>query len=159
MSVITISTVGFKEAYPLSVTGKVFTIFFVIFGVGTTLYAVGAGAQFMLEGQLRNIFGRRKMSKRIQEIKDHYIICGYGKVARADTAEAEIKLLRAEANRAVSPHTLGGTRMALAALRPHLVDFMQVATSVEGVDIRIEELEVREGSSLSNTSLRECELR
>lgn len=243
MSVITISTVGFKEAYPLSVTGRVFTIFFVIFGVGTTLYAVGAGAQFMLEGQLRNILGRRKMSKKIQEIKDHYIICGYGKVgqeiysefssrkvpclvveknpemveeaikdgalvvqgdstedsvleeagikrarglisavaseadnvfislsarvlnpnifvvARAETREAERKLLRAGANKAVSPHSLGGTRMALAALRPHLVDFMQVATSVEGVDIRIEELEIKEGSSLSHTSLRECELR
>lgn len=82
MSVITISTVGFKEAYPLSLTGKVFTIFFVIFGVGTTLYAVGAGAQFMLEGQLRNILGRRKMSKKIQDMKDHYIICGYGKVGQ-----------------------------------------------------------------------------
>jgi len=243
MSVITISTVGFKEAYPLSLTGKVFTLFFIIFGVGTTLFAVGAGAQFMLEGQLRSILGRRKMSKKIQELKDHYIICGYGKVgqqiynefssrqvlctvvekdpqtvekaikdgvlvvqgdstedsvleeagikrakglisavaseadnvfislsarelnpdifivARAETAEAEKKLLRAGANRAVSPHTLGGTRMAMAALRPHLVDFMKVAISAEGKDIRIEELEVKEGSSVSNLTLKECELR
>jgi len=82
MSVITISTVGFKEAFPLSITGKVFTIFFVIFGVGTTLYAVGAGVQLMFEGQIRYILGRRKMSKRIQEIKDHFIICGYGKVGQ-----------------------------------------------------------------------------
>lgn len=243
MSVITISTVGFKEVYPLSLAGKIFTIFFVIFGVGTTLYAVGAGAQFMLEGQIRDILGRRKMSKKIQEIKDHYIICGYGKVgqeiysefssrkvpclvvekdpemvekaikdgalvvqgdstedsvleeagikkarglisavaseadnvfislsarvlnpnifvvARAETREAERKLLRAGADRAVSPHSLGGTRMALAALRPHLVDFMQVATSAEGLDIRIEELEVKEGSVLSNSTLRDCEIR
>jgi voltage-gated potassium channel len=49
--------------------------------------------------------------------------------------------------------------MALAALRPHLVDFMQVATSVEGVDIRIEELEVKEGSSISGSTLKECEIR
>ncbi len=243
MSVITIATVGYKEVYPLSFTGKVFTIFYIIFGVGTTLYAVGAGAQLMLEGQIRNILGRRKMSKKIQEIKDHYIVCGYGKVgqqiynefssrqvfctvvekdpetvekairegtlviqgdstedsvleeagikrarglisavasesdnvyislsarvlnpkifivARAETAEAEKKLLRAGANRAISPHTLGGTRMAMAALRPHVVDFMSVATSSEGVDIRIEELEVKEGSSLSNSTLRDCELR
>ncbi|MCJ7498277.1 MAG: potassium channel family protein, partial [candidate division Zixibacteria bacterium] len=69
MSVITIATVGYKEVYPLSFTGKVFTIFYIIFGVGTTLYAVGAGAQLMLEGQIRNILGRRKMSKKIQEIK------------------------------------------------------------------------------------------
>jgi voltage-gated potassium channel len=243
MSVITIATVGYKEVYPLSFTGKVFTIFYIIFGVGTTLYAVGAGAQLMLEGQIRNILGRRKMSKKIQEIKDHYIICGYGKVgqqiynefssrqvfctvvekdpetvekairdgvlviqgdstedsvleeagikrarglisavasesdnvyislsarvlnpkifivARAETAEAEKKLLRAGANKAISPHTLGGTRMAMAALRPHMVDFMSVATSSEGMDIRIEELEVKEGSSLSNSTLRDCELR
>jgi voltage-gated potassium channel len=243
MSVITIATVGYMEVQPLSSTGRVFTIFFIIFGVGTTLYAVGAGAQLMLEGQIRNILGRRKMSKKIQEVKDHYIICGYGKVgqqiynefssrqvlctvvekhpetvekaikegvlvvqgdstedsvleeagikrarglisavasesdnvyislsarvlnpkifivARAETAEAEKKLLRAGANRAISPHTLGGTRMAMAALRPHVVDFMSVATSSEGVDIRIEELEVKEGSSLSNSTLRDCELR
>ena len=243
MSVITIATVGYKEVYPLSFTGKVFTIFYIIFGVGTTLYAVGAGAQLMLEGQIRNILGRRKMSKKIQEMKDHYIICGYGKVgqqiydefssrqvlctvvernpetvekairdgvlvvqgdstedsvleeagikrakglisavasesdnvyislsarvlnpkifivARAETAEAEKKLLRAGANRAISPHTLGGTRMAMAALRPHVVDFMSVATSSEGMDIRIEELEVKESSPLSNSTLRDCELR
>jgi len=243
MSVITISTVGFQEIHPLSSTGRVFTIFFIIFGVGTTLYAIGAGAQLMLEGQIRSILGRRKMSKKIQEIKDHYIICGYGKVgqqiysefssrlvpctvveknpevvekaikdgvlviqgdstldsvleeagikrakglisavaseadnvvislsarelnpnivivARAETEESEKKLLRAGANRSISPHTLGGTRMALAALRPHLVDFMQVATSAEGMDIRIEELEVKEGSSISGSTLKECEIR
>lgn len=82
MSVITISTVGFQEVHQLSSTGRVFTIFFIIFGVGTTLYAVGAAAQLMLEGQIRSILGRRKMSKKIQEIKDHYIICGYGKVGQ-----------------------------------------------------------------------------
>ncbi|OGC82783.1 MAG: potassium transporter TrkA [candidate division Zixibacteria bacterium RBG_16_43_9] len=243
MSVITISTVGFQEVHQLSSTGRVFTIFFIIFGVGTTLYAVGAGAQLMLEGQIRSILGRRKMSKKIQEIKDHYIICGYGKVgqqiysefssrqvactvveknpevvekaikdgvlviqgdstldsvleeagikrakglisavaseadnvvislsarelnpeivivARAETEESEKKLLRAGANRAISPHTLGGTRMALAALRPHLVDFMQVATSAQGMEMRIEELEVKEGSTISNSTLKDCELR
>jgi len=243
MSVITISTVGFQEVHQLSSTGRVFTIFFIIFGVGTTLYAVGAGAQLMLEGQIRSILGRRKMSKKIQETKDHYIICGYGKVgqqiysefssrqvpctvvekeplvvekaikdgalviqgdstqdsileeagikrakglisavaseadnvvislsarelnpdivivARAETEESEKKLLRAGANRAISPHTLGGTRRALAALRPHLVDFMQVATSARGMEMRIEELEVKEGSTISNSTLKDCELR
>jgi voltage-gated potassium channel len=243
MSVITIATVGYKEVYPLSSAGKVFTIFYIIFGVGTTLYAVGAGAQLMLEGQIRNILGRRKMSKKIEELKDHYIICGYGKVgqqiynelslrqilctvvekdlqtvenaikdgvlviqgdstedsvleeagikrarglisavaseadnvyislsarvlnpkilivARAETEGAEKKLLRAGANRAISPHILGGTRMAMAALRPHVVDFMSVATSSEGMDIRIEELEVKEGSAISNSTLKDCEIR
>ncbi len=80
-------------------------------------------------------------------------------VARAETEESEKKLIRAGANRAISPHTLGGTRMALAALRPHLVDFMQVATSASGLEMRIEELEVKQGSAIANSTLKDCELR
>jgi voltage-gated potassium channel len=80
MTVITISTTGYREVHDLSSKGMIFTIVLTVVGVGTTLIAFTTGARFILEGELRQIFGRKKLERKIKELKDHYIICGYGRM-------------------------------------------------------------------------------
>ncbi|MCL4421849.1 MAG: potassium channel protein [Actinobacteria bacterium] len=82
-SVTTISTVGFRELYRLTTASKVFTILLILFGVGTALYSFGVLIEALLEGQLAELLGRKKMDRRIGELKDHVIICGWGRVGRA----------------------------------------------------------------------------
>ena len=80
MTVITVSTVGFKEVFDLSPTGRLFTITLIIVGVGFIAYGAGSIVQFMVEGQLRSILGRKKLENKISKLKNHYIICGYGRI-------------------------------------------------------------------------------
>jgi voltage-gated potassium channel len=82
MTVITISTVGFKEVNQVGAAGRIFTIFLVFSGVGFTLYVAAAVVQFMVEGRIRIILGRRRLDKKINRLKNHYIICGYGRIGR-----------------------------------------------------------------------------
>ncbi len=82
MTVITISTVGFGEVGALSPTGKIFTMCLIIGGVGTGIYALGIIIEFLVEGHLKGIVGERRMRKKIDGLKKHYIICGYGRVGR-----------------------------------------------------------------------------
>jgi voltage-gated potassium channel len=82
MAVITVTTVGFKEVHDISTPGRVFTVLFVFTGVGFTLYVAGAFVQFLVEGEIRSILGRRRLDKKIDRLKDHYIICGYGRIGR-----------------------------------------------------------------------------
>lgn len=82
MAVITLSTVGFSEVHPLSSTGRYFTIFLILGGTGTMLYAATAIVQYLLEGNLSNILGRRRMKVEIAKLKGHTILCGYGKVGK-----------------------------------------------------------------------------
>jgi len=82
MTVITISTVGFKEVNQVDAAGRIFTIFLVFTGVGFTLYVAAAVVQFMVEGRIRIILGRRRLDKKIDRLKNHYIICGYGRIGR-----------------------------------------------------------------------------
>ncbi len=80
MTVITLGTVGFKEVADLSDAGKIFTIFLIIIGVSVLGYIVGSLAQIMFEGQFQRIIGRKKVENRIKSLKNHYIICGYGRI-------------------------------------------------------------------------------
>ena len=82
MAVITLSTVGFQEVHPLSTAGHYFTIILILGGTGTMLYAVTAIVQYLLEGNLANIIGRRRMKVEISKLKGHTILCGYGKVGK-----------------------------------------------------------------------------
>ncbi|MBN2120893.1 MAG: potassium channel protein [Candidatus Omnitrophica bacterium] len=82
MTIITISTVGFHEVKQLSSQGKIFTIFLIIGSVGIFAYAVTVIINFIIEGQFSFITRRIKMQKRIELLKDHFIICGSGKVAQ-----------------------------------------------------------------------------
>ena len=82
MTIITVSTVGFSEIHNISKTGRLFTILLVFSGVGFTLYIAAAVVQFMVEGRIRIILGRRRLEKKISRMKNHYIVCGYGRIGR-----------------------------------------------------------------------------
>jgi voltage-gated potassium channel len=82
MTVITISTVGFKEVNQVGEGGRIFTMVLVFSGVGFTLYVAAAVVQFMVEGRIRIIMGRRRLNKKIDRLKNHYIVCGYGRIGR-----------------------------------------------------------------------------
>ncbi len=80
MVVITLTTVGFQEVHPLSHAGRGLTMFISIAGVGTAIYAAGRAAEIIVEGEMLGYRKRIKMDKRIREMRDHYIITGYGRV-------------------------------------------------------------------------------
>jgi voltage-gated potassium channel len=82
MTIITISTVGYQEIRPLGETGRMFNMVLIFFGLGTTTYVAASIVQFMVEGKIRAIMGRRRLDKEINRLKDHYIICGYGRIGR-----------------------------------------------------------------------------
>jgi voltage-gated potassium channel len=238
MTIITIASVGYKEVHELSDYGRVFTILLIIGGVGTVLYALNNGAKLILEGELKEIFGRKRLEKKIKELKDHYIICGYGRmgkiicrelkenkikfvviekkpdileeiedillvqgdatkdeilkgagitrakglisvlptdaenlfvvlsarelnpylfiVARAGEEGSEQKLLRAGADRVVSPYHIGGLRIAHTVLKPAVVDFIEFATKSGNIDLQMEEITIQEDSKLAGFTLDEC---
>jgi voltage-gated potassium channel len=238
MTIITLTTVGFKEVHYLSSNGKLFTIILIIGGVGAVLYALRTGAKFILEGEFQEIFGRKRLEKKLKDLKDHYVVCGYGRmgkiiakeldheklefavieknggifdektdmlviqgdatkdeilkkagiekakclisvlptdaenlyvvlssrglnphlliVARAGEEGSEQKLLRAGADRVVSPYYIGGLRIAHTVLKPAVVDFIEFATKSGNIDLQIEEITVQEGSRLVGLSLDEC---
>ncbi|HDH04138.1 MAG TPA: potassium channel protein [Nitrospirae bacterium] len=80
MTIITLTTVGYEEVHVLSKSGRVFSIVLILSGVGSMLYALGVGARVLLEGEIRDILGRKKLTKKIANLKNHYIICGYGRM-------------------------------------------------------------------------------
>src|ERR1035437_9296024 len=80
MTIITIATVGYGEVHPLSPGGRVFTIFLILGGIGGAFYALFGIAAYVVEGQFGVTLGRRRMKTRIANLKDHFIVCGYGKV-------------------------------------------------------------------------------
>lgn len=224
MTVTTITTVGFMEVHPLSDSGRSFTLLLLIVGVTVLFYTIGKIAQIMFEGQFQRFLGRMKVEKRIESMKDHYIICGHGRIgslicrefaarpvpfvvvesdpsiieklaeegypyirgnatedetllragirrakgliavvtsdtenvyitltarglnpdlyilSRAGEDGSDIKLKRAGANKVVSPYHIGGSRMAQAILRPNVVDFIEIATGREHLDLQMEEI-------------------
>jgi voltage-gated potassium channel len=243
MTVITVTTVGYREVFPLDQWGKIFTMVILIVGVGTLFYAAGLVVQMFLEGQIGTLFNRRKMERRMQKMKDHYIIAGYGRVgqtvtaelkkngkeliiieaeaasseilsarqerfvigdatqdeileraqignaralistlaeeaqnvyltlsarqlnpkltivARADSEEAQKKIMRAGANRVIRPHELGGLRMAMAILRPNVVDFMPIESSGASLGLSIEEIVVKPGCKIDGVELRDSDIK
>jgi len=76
MTVITISSVGFMEVRPLSDSGRLFTIFLILCGSGVLIYCVSLITAFVVEGELTDVIRRRKMNKKINALKDHFIVCG-----------------------------------------------------------------------------------
>jgi voltage-gated potassium channel len=87
MVVITLFTIGFREVRPLSPVGRVFTMALAIMGVGTAVYAAGRAVELIVEGEMSGYRHRRRMAKKVTEMKNHYIICGFGRVGH-QVAEA-----------------------------------------------------------------------
>ncbi len=82
MTVITITTVGYGEIRTVTEPGRIFTIILIFLGMGIMAYFVGVVAQAMVEFQITTIIGRRKLGLLKKSIKNHYIICGYGRIGR-----------------------------------------------------------------------------
>jgi voltage-gated potassium channel len=240
MTITTITTVGFREVHPLSDAGRIFTIFVIIGGVGGALYVLTNIMAYLLEGQFGITMGRRRMKNRIAKLKDHFILCGYGRVgqeiaqafseegvpfviiandqqhiaraekegylclfgdatsdevlkeagierahglvaavgtdtdntfitlsarelrpdlfieARSSSPEAEGKLRRAGADRIISPHAIGGRRMAMLALRPAVVDFIDTVTYGRGRELELENVDVGSGSQLVGRTMEQA---
>ncbi|WP_363320943.1 potassium channel protein [Desulfobacula sp.] len=82
MTAITLTTVGLMEVHEISPTGRIFTIFMIFAGAGYFLYIAGVIIQSIVEGELQTLLGRRRLDKKINKLKNHYIVCGYGRIGR-----------------------------------------------------------------------------
>jgi len=82
MTVITLSTVGFSEVRPLSEAGRLFTAGLIVAGVGAVTYLFAAVSQYVVSGELTGSLRKRRMQHRIDELRGHYIVCGYGRVGQ-----------------------------------------------------------------------------
>lgn len=84
MAVITFATIGYGEVVDTSTHPalRVFNMVMILFGIGTMLYVFSTSTAFIVEGELKDIFRRRKMLKQIRDMKDHFIVCGAGEVGR-----------------------------------------------------------------------------
>ena len=82
MTIITLTTVGFGEVHQISELGRLYTIVVIFLGGSFFVYVAGAIVQFMVEGRIRTILGRRRLDRKINQLKNHYIICGYGRIGR-----------------------------------------------------------------------------
>jgi len=89
MTAITISTVGFEETKPLSIEGRTLTIFIIVFGITIAGYTLGNFIKMLVEGEISKGLGRKKVEKRITSLKNHYIICGHGRIGKLITRELQ----------------------------------------------------------------------
>src|SRR5678810_563816 len=87
MVITTFTTIGYQEVHPLSHAGRAFNIGLIVAGVSLVFLGIGALTQALLEFELRNFFGRRKMEREIGRLSGHYIICGIGRVGRSAARE------------------------------------------------------------------------
>ena len=240
MTITTVTTVGFREVNTLSDAGRIFTIFVILFGVGIAFYILTTTVQAIVEGELTSALGVRRMESRIAALRDHYILCGFGRVgeeianeyaqrgvafviiennpeaiaraqeygylliagdatqdpilekagirqaraimaasdsdsgntyitltakalrpdlyvvARAGQSASEARVERAGADRVVSPYRLAGRRMALSALQPQTVDFVDVTTADRVSNQLLAELIVSEESVIARQTVEQA---
>jgi len=243
MVITTLTTIGYQEVHPLSHAGRVFNVFVILAGVSLLALGVGALSQALLEFELHNFFGRRRMEREISRLDNHYIICGMGRVgrsvarelarkpapfviienseiklqrftnekwlimsgdatqeqvlrdahidsatgliaatttdatnlyivltarglnprlkiiARASEEAAEKHLLTAGADSVVSPYSFAGQRIAQSLLRPHVVSFLDTATTHLGMDLEIGEIHIGPASTFAGKTLESSRIR
>ncbi len=80
MTVITLTTVGYREVRDLDTTGQLWTMALLITGVGTLFYAAVSSVELAVEGAVQGYFERRRMRARIDKLNGHYVLCGFGRV-------------------------------------------------------------------------------
>lgn len=243
MTVISITTAGYEEVHQLSRAGQIFTSVLLIGGVGTAFYAFTLIAAEIIQARLSPRAEERRRNHMIEELKDHFIVCGGGRIglivaeefqrqhvpfvvvdrdpeavhetlvrgylavqadasreemllklhidrargliaalgsdaenvytilsarglrpdllviARADSEDAGRKLLKAGATRVISPYQIGATQIAQTALRPAVVDFVQLATSSENLELAMEQVSISRTSLLVDRTIVEANLR
>jgi voltage-gated potassium channel len=239
MTVITLSTVGYREVKPLSDAGLWYTIALLAVGVGMVFYTVVQAAAFLMEGRLLALWGRRSSMRAIAALRDHVVICGFGRLgravaeqlaasgaafvvidpdpaaraecegrgwhclpgsalddetlgaagivwaralvaaigsdadnvfialsarehnpalqihARAETAEGSRRLRQAGASQVISPHQLGGARIANAIVRPGVVEFLELSDVGTAREVDLEEVRLGARSGVCGLRLRE----
>ncbi|WKN32421.1 NAD-binding protein [Porifericola rhodea] len=79
MAIITLSTVGFTEVQTLSDNGRLFTSFYIIFNLGIFAYAISIITTYIVEGEFKEIYHQYMISKRVQRMQNHIIVCGFGR--------------------------------------------------------------------------------
>jgi len=237
MTVITLTTVGYGEVRPLDEAGRLFTIVLIMMGAGFVAYNLAYFTQLLLDGNLLELYRRRKVRRQLELLRNHYVICGYGQMGqivtrelirnnvpvvviendeatvmrlqekgilhlagdateeenliaagvenasglvsvvikdtdnvfivltardlnrnlficvRAGTPGTEKRLLKAGANRVVSPYASSALRIAHQILRPTVTDFLELALSGEGMELSMEELQLPEGADIVGKDL------
>lgn len=89
MTLTTMTTVGYMEIHPLGPAGRAFNSFLIVFGVTTMFIAIGAMTQTIIEQELGNAIEKRRNKRMIDKLKDHFIVCGFGRVGRGAAAELQ----------------------------------------------------------------------
>jgi voltage-gated potassium channel len=118
MTLITITTVGYLEVHPLSHWGRVFNSFLLFFGASAMFFAVGAMTQTIFELQLQDEFGKRRRRRAIKRMKEHFIVCGFGRVGRNASFElqrARVPFLVIDRNPQRVERAIGAGMVALQA--------------------------------------------
>ena len=82
LTIITVFTVGYGDIVPVHDSGRIFTVFLVITSVSFVFYVFSKITETMIEGELRGLYKRRKMHRQISRLKEHYIICGFGRIGK-----------------------------------------------------------------------------
>jgi voltage-gated potassium channel len=80
MTLTSVTTVGYGEVHPQGDLGRIFTMTVIVTGVGTMLYTLGIFAELVVEGQLARYARIRRMERRVADLNDHFIVCGYGRM-------------------------------------------------------------------------------
>jgi voltage-gated potassium channel len=80
MTLTTIATIGYGEIHPLSLSGRIFNSIVIILGVGVAAYTFMTATRFIIEGELQNMLGKRRLDRKIMKLDGHYIICGNGRI-------------------------------------------------------------------------------
>lgn len=243
LTVMTLTTVGYGDLAPKTPAGRIFTMVLVVSGVFTLFYAATSLIRAVVSGELAGFLGKQQMERALAQLKDHIIVCGYGRmgrlvcaefsreelsfvvidehatalaefavphgvalvgdatsdevlrhagverarglvtvmssdasnlfttmsarllnsklfiVARVEGVQAEQKMQRAGANRVVCPYLIGGTRVAQAILRPTVMDFIELATRTEHIELQLEETRVEPNSPLAGQMLKDSGIR
>ena len=82
LTIITVFTVGYGDIVPVHPSGRIFTVFLVITSVSFVFYTFSKITETMIEGELRGLYKRRKMNRQISRLRDHYIVCGFGRIGK-----------------------------------------------------------------------------
>nr|WP_320013085.1 potassium channel protein [uncultured Desulfobulbus sp.] len=82
LTIITVFTVGYGDIVPIHPAGRIFTVFLVITSVSFVMYVFSKITETMVDGKLQGLYKRRKMNKEIARLRDHYIVCGYGRIGK-----------------------------------------------------------------------------
>ena len=80
MTIITLTTVGFGETYPLAPSGRIFTIVLIVLGISTLAYASRVVVEYVLTTNVSQVWRQRRMKQQLADLQDHLIVCGFGRV-------------------------------------------------------------------------------